>query len=77
MITVPMLGGTRSRYEVTGRFGASRVLLKPASPGTGVIAAGGVRAILTEAAGVQEHPDQAAGVSNNPQQRGQGRRWTV
>ncbi len=62
-ITVPMLKDTIP-YKVIGRFGASRVLLKPASPGTGVIAAGGVRAIL-EAAGVKNILTKQLG-SRNP-----------
>ncbi|MBU0742093.1 30S ribosomal protein S5 [bacterium] len=62
-ITVPILNNTIP-YAVEGRFGASRVMLKPAAAGTGVIAAGGVRAIL-EAAGLKNILTKQLG-SRNP-----------
>ena len=52
MVTIPMAGQTII-HEVIGEFGASRVIIKPAAPGTGVIAGGAVRQIL-EAAGVKD-----------------------
>jgi small subunit ribosomal protein S5 len=62
LMRVPVLEGTLP-HDVVGRFGAAQVLLRPASPGTGVIAGGSVRAVL-ESAGVRDVLTKNIGTSN-------------
>ncbi len=63
MIRVPLREGRTLHHDIKGRFGAGRVVLRPAGPGTGIIAGGPMRAIF-EALGVQDVVAKSVGTSN-------------